>query len=91
MHNHSYLDSASLHKIRVWEDQGDIVAVVHYESQVGEIFFQLHPDYSYLKREMLDYGEVHMLGTSKTGVRYIQAFVNDFDEALIRMVTERGY
>lgn len=91
MHSQSYLDATSLHKIRIWEDAGEIVAVVHYESRVGEVFFQLHPDYSYLKSEMLEYAEVHLLGMSKESTLYLQAFVNDFDGALIRLVTQRAY
>lgn len=35
MHYHSFLDSASLGKIGIWEDAGQIVAVVHYEWRLG--------------------------------------------------------
>ena len=83
MHNHSYLDTPSLNKIRIWENAGEIVAVVHYESRLGEVFFQLHPDFGYLKTEMLDYAEANLLGTSQEGKPYLHAFVNDFDEDLI--------
>ena len=35
MHFHPNLDSSSLAKIGVWEADGKIVAVVHYESHLG--------------------------------------------------------
>ena len=67
MHGHPYLDSSSLDKIGIWEDDGEIVAVAHYESRLGEVFFQLHPEYRHLRLEMLDYAEGHLYGTSRDG------------------------
>ena len=69
MHSHPYLDKSSLEKIGVWEDGGNIVAVAHYESRLGEAFFQFHPDYRHLKREMLDYAEKYLVGTAKDGTK----------------------
>jgi len=42
MHTHPSLDETSLGKIGIWEDAGKIAAVAHYESQLGEAFFELH-------------------------------------------------
>ena len=39
MHSHPYLDQSSLGKIGLWEELGKIVAAVHYESRLGEGFF----------------------------------------------------
>lgn len=91
MHSHSMCDTEALHKIRIWEDDTEIVAVVHYESSLGEVFFQVHPAYHYLKTEMLDYAEIHLLGTAKDDTNYIHVFVNDFDTALTNLVSSRGY
>ena len=41
MHGHLYLDRSSLEIIGLWEDHGRIVAVVNYESRLGEAFFHL--------------------------------------------------
>ncbi len=45
--------------VGVWEtSQGEIAGVVHSENeQPGEVWFQLHPHYSHLCAEMLDYAE----------------------------------
>ena len=91
MHSHPYLDETSLPKIRIWEDGGQIVAVVHYESWLGELFFQVHPDYAHLKREMLTYGESYLYGTTEEGQRYVRAFVNDFDTEFETIVQTYGY
>jgi predicted N-acetyltransferase YhbS len=91
MHSHPALDESALDRIGIWEDSGEIVAVVHYESALGEVFFQIHPDYSYLRPDMLDYAEKRLFGISRTGRRYVQAFVNDFDPEFEALVQFRGY
>lgn len=91
MHSHPYLDESSLDKIRIWEDSGQVVAVVHYESRLGEVFFEVHPAYSRLKPDMLEYAEKHLYGETESGERYVRAFVNDFDLELEALVKSRGY
>ena len=91
MHSHSTLDELSLDKIRIWEESDEIVAVVHYESTLGEVFFQNHPEHTYLKPAMLEYAENHLYGETEAGERYVRAFVNDFDQELEALVKSRGY
>ena len=55
MHCHPSLDESSLNRIGIWERAGELVGVAHYESRLGEAFFQVHPGYSNLKVAMLDY------------------------------------
>jgi predicted N-acetyltransferase YhbS len=87
----SFPDKTALDKIRIWEDADEIVAVVHFESRLGEVFFQLHPDHHNLKREMLDYAEMYLLGSISDDRLVIQAYVNDFDDTLRNLVMKRGY
>lgn len=91
MHSHPSLDESSLGKIRIWEDGGRIVAVAHYESSLGEAFFEVHPDYAYLKPEMLIYAEAELCGTTAEGQAYLQVYVNDFDTEFEAHVRARGY
>jgi len=92
MHFHGLLDSASLDKIGIWEDAGEIVAVAHYEWSLGEAFFQFHPAYRHLRAKMLDYAEAHLTGVSrKDGRTYLCAFVNDDDAEFLALVQARGY
>jgi hypothetical protein len=92
MYFHPQLDSASLDKIGIWEDAGEIVGVCHYESYLGEAFFQFHPAYRWLRAEMLEYAEAHLTGISrKNGKRFLAAFVNDNDPEFLALVQARGY
>jgi GNAT superfamily N-acetyltransferase len=92
MNFHGLLDSASLGKIGMWEDAGDIVAVTHYEWCLGEAFFQFHPDYHHLRTKMLDYAESNLTGiSSKDGRKYLRAYVNDNDQEFTSLVKVRGY
>ena len=92
MHFHPMLDVQYLDRIGIWEDQGVIVAVTHYEWEMGEAFFQFRPGYAYLRGEMLDYAEKTLtFHEEETGGYHLHAFVNDIDESFIDLVKERGY
>ena len=91
MHGHPWLDEKSLDKIGVWEDSGKIVGVVHYEHKLGEAFFEIHPDYTHLKPEMLEHAEKYFYSKTEDGRRYLKAFVNDFDTEFESLVKSRGY
>jgi ribosomal protein S18 acetylase RimI-like enzyme len=91
MHSHPLLDESALDRIGIWEDSGEIVAVVHYESKLGEVFFENHLEYTHLKPKMLDYAEKYLFGNSKTGRFGVRAYVNDFDTALETLVRSQGY
>jgi len=91
MHNHPALDESALDRIGIWEDGGEIVAVVHYESALGEAFFQLKPDYAQLKPEMLDYAEGQLYGLSRTGRRYVHAYIHGPDLGFAALARSRGY
>jgi predicted N-acetyltransferase YhbS len=91
MHSHPYLDETALDKIGIWETSKEIVGVAHYESKLGEVFFETHPDYVCLKPEMLDYAERQLFGTDEDGKRYVKVFVNDFDLEFEELVQSQGY
>jgi hypothetical protein len=91
MHSHPSLDEPSLDRIGVWEDAGDVVGVAHYESRLGEAFFQVHPDCGHLKPGMLQYAERHFCAQTEGGGSYVRAYVNDFDCEFESLVRSRGY
>jgi len=91
MHSHPALDRSALDRIGIWEDSGEIVAVVHYESTPGEAFFQVHPGYAHLKPEMLDHAEERLYGLSDTGRRYVHAYRHDLDPEWQALARSRGY
>lgn len=69
-----------------------MVVACHYESRLGETFFQFHPDYRPLREAMLDYAETNLTGNSqKDGRQYLCAYVNDNDLEFQALVQSRGY
>jgi GNAT superfamily N-acetyltransferase len=92
MHFHPFMDSSALGRFRIWENDGQVIAVVHYEWQLGEAFFEFHPDYRFLREEMLDYAESNLSAQSDLdGKRYLNAYVNDIDPEFLAVVQSRGY
>lgn len=91
MHSHSMLDRLSLGKIGLWEDNGQLAAVVHYESSLGEAFFQFHPAYRELREEMLDYAEKNLFGCDEQGRAFLHAYANDNDPEFQALLQSRGY
>lgn len=91
MHSHPMLDETALKKIGIWEDGGEIVAVAHYESRLGEVFCQLHPDYRQLLPAMVEYAETHLTGVDEAGQRFAGVYVNGFDTELAALLHGRGY
>jgi ribosomal protein S18 acetylase RimI-like enzyme len=87
MHGHPYLHPEHLNKIGIWEENAEIVAVVLFETRLGEAFFQFKPGFRYLRENMLDYAENHLV--KEDG--HLHAFVNNTDAEFTALVKERGY
>ena len=91
MHSHPYLDKSSLGKIGFWEEDGKLAALAHYESRLGEAFFEFHPNYKYLMPDMLDYAERHLYGITNDGGPFLQVFINEKEDKFVSLVKARGY
>ena len=91
MHSHPNLDESSLDRIGIWENEGELVGVAHYESSLGEAIFQIHPDFNHLKPAMLKYAEEHLYTETEDGDRHIRTSVKDFDPEFEALVQSRGY
>jgi GNAT superfamily N-acetyltransferase len=86
-----WFDDESVQRIGIWDDAGEIAAVVMYEQHLGEAFFQTDRAHAHLKPEMLAHAERHLAATRDDGTRYLKAYVNDFDTAFEDVVRSRGY
>jgi predicted N-acetyltransferase YhbS len=82
---------SDLEKIGIFESAGHIVGVVHIEDKLGEVYFEIHPDFTCLKLEMLKYAENHLYAELGNGRRYIRAFINDFDSEFESIAESQGY
>lgn len=82
---------SDLEKIGIFESAGHIVGVVHIEDKLGEVYFEIHPDFTCLKLEMLKYAENNLYAELGNGRRYIRAFINDFDSEFESIAESQGY
>ena len=84
-------DQPSLEKIGIFEHAGTIVGVVHFEDTLGDVHFEIHPDFTHLKSKMLVYAENHLSAELSNGRKYVRAFINDFDSEFESIARSRGY
>ena len=91
MHFHPMLDTAALPRIGIWEEDDNIVGVANYEDKPGTAYFQVHPDYGFLKPEMLTYAAENLNSSKDDGSRYIAAFINDFDSEFTAAAEKQGF
>ena len=94
MHYHPLFDESletAFSNTGVWESNGNIVGVAHFEHRPGRIFFQVHPDSGHLKPEMLEYAERCLSVGDADRRRRIEIWVNDFDIEFQSVVQDRGY
>lgn len=77
--------------IRVWENEnGQIVGVVNSENEeAGEAWIQIHPDYTYLYEQMVDYAETK-LADRGSSVSYIKIYANEGTQ-LEHILVRRNY
>jgi len=92
MHYHSFIKELDLSKIGIVEEDGEIIGVVHFEHQEGQIYIQVHPEKEDIKENLLDYAEQTFRGKStKDGRPYLAFFVNQHDHGLQALLKNRGY
>jgi predicted N-acetyltransferase YhbS len=92
MHYHPFIKDLDLTKIGIAEDDGEIVGIVHFEHQYGQVYFQVHPEFEAAKGILFNYAEETFRGKStKDGREYLALFINEHDTALEGMAKERGF
>lgn len=87
---HPAIDDEHLDRCAVWEENGEITGVAHYEFTLGEAFFLVAPGRRDPKQEMLDYAEARMRGTVDDG-EYLAAYCGDADHAFAAELARRGF
>ena len=90
-YTHPYTDLSLLDRIGIWEDNSRIVGVAFFETHLVDVFLNTHPEYQFLKPQMLTYAENHMTDRDSTGNGFVRVYVNDFDGGLKKIVESRAY
>lgn len=81
-----FLDTEHLNRIGVWEDKGEIVALVTYEAQLGEARFLVDERYDFLKEEMLLYASSALEKDGK-----LSALIPDSDAVFQNTAAQLGF
>ena len=92
MHYHPLIESRGLDlsACGVWEDDGEVVGVAHFEHRRGVNYFQVDPRHAALRRDMLDYAAENLWGEFKDGSA-IYVYLDDRDESLHSVAAKLGY
>jgi len=90
MHYHPCLDESSLDKIGIWEDSGEIVGVVNPDLEMREVYFNIDPDHSYLKKDMLEYAQEHLYRDVNKG-RLLEVYINETDHEFETIAEDLGF
>jgi hypothetical protein len=85
MHWHPNLQTEFLHKIALWEDKGEIAAVVNYEDAPSMAHLQRARGYDLLLSEMAAHVIEHLAG-EHDGKPVVRIWVNEFDQPLTDVV-----
>ena len=92
MHTHSWAPWNLFPRIGIWENEGEIVAVVNMEFEYGEAFFQLNHHYDFLKPQLLDYAEKNLAKDNDDGTKTLQVCrLNSNDKEMQELLKQRGY
>ena len=86
-----YLDETQLSKIGVWEEDGKIVALVTYETTLGEAYFAYDPAYSFLKKAMTEYAVEHLAKLEENGTLSLGMDISEADEELRAIAQALGF
>ena len=82
MHFHPSLDGRGLRdelgRCGLWEDDGDIIGLVHFEDRMGVLYVQLAPRDPSLRADILTYAEEHLGGEFKIG-KAVHVYIDDAD------------
>lgn len=75
--------------IGLWEAGETLVGMVNFEEGPGEAYFQIHPDYPYLKADMLAHAEANLCKV-EDGKKHLTLYINAFDAELEQLAQTAG-
>lgn len=79
-------DTEHLDRIGLWEENGELVALASYESELGEAWFCVDPRYAFLKEDMLRYASRALEKDGK-----FRALIPDSDAAFQAVAARMGF
>jgi len=68
MATHSNLDKSAVGRIGLWEEEGEVVGITTFDTQLGTAYCLTLPEYTYLKKEILLYAKDNISKNGDFGV-----------------------
>ena len=90
-YSHPLTDTSSFGKIGIWEDNGEIIAVIIYDMFRTDLSLCIHPEYQFLKNEMIEYAESSMPAEDKNGISFLKIFASEYDIELEQLLKSKDY
>jgi predicted N-acetyltransferase YhbS len=92
-HFHPSILELDLSRFGIAEEEGQIIGVVHFESNQAEVICQVRPGYEHIRTNLLNYTEeIDYRGMSRSRNKPFRVvFVYDHDTEFAREVAARGY
>lgn len=93
MHYHPFIWKLDLTRIGIAEENGQILGVVHFESNHAEVRMEIRPGFEYIKVNLLDYAEANgFQGMSRSRKKLFRAvYIPEFDTEFEKIVSARGH
>ncbi len=98
MHHHPFILKVQelLSRFGVWiddsrPDENNIVGLVHFEDSLGNIYYEIDPDYAFLIPEMISHAEKNLYKTTEDGKKYLHIMVLENQTSLKKHLQETGY
>jgi len=94
MHYHPLMQErdlvSKLDRCGLWEDDGVLVAAVHFEMRMGICYVQLLPEYGPLWDGILAYAEEHLTGSFDAGTA-VHVYIDDDDQYAHTVAAAHGF
>lgn len=89
-HTHPYFNHKLTHRFGIWEDNGEIIAVAFYESDLGECLLITKIGYEEMKPTLIDYAEKELFKVVDNQ-KSLDVCVFDYETELREKLLEKGY
>ncbi|GAA4653312.1 hypothetical protein GCM10023142_04500 [Anaerocolumna aminovalerica] len=89
-HTNPFFNHKMTHRFGIWEDDYKVVAIVCYETDLGECFLFASERYEYLYEDMLKYAEEE-LSIQSQNKRKLRIWITDKQKVLFNMLVLGNY
>jgi predicted N-acetyltransferase YhbS len=90
-YTHPFTDPGLMHNVRIWEDDGAMIGLAFFETELVDTFFCVHSDYPDIKADMMLYAQSHLTGLTRAGDTLSRVYLSEFDQIFLQTAKSMGY